>query len=551
MNWYPAQDNTDPMVLVPMHHELGAKLVLDNVMLPPAQGSQADPASTNFDAYGEQDLDAALNAIFNHQNVGPFICRQLIQRLVTSAPSRDYVYRVAQVFNDDGNGVRGNLQAVVQAILLDYEARSRAMISQPTYGKQREPILRATALARPFLAPLATGGSYSQNGDQFITVTTTNAHRLNTGDYVGLSFTDTSGQPAPTTQGYAVTVSNTNTFTVAADNLAVGTYVQTNNVLTVSIAGHGLSAGSLAYLTITSGGASNGVYQVSSVPDSGTFTVATGDSAARSGACILPEIMAGYAASTVNGTNILTLSTTGNHGLLVNDPVYITFAPGTAPSGQYVVVSVPDAQHFTILVPGFQSPPFNNGQMVCLLAPPRMVRSGTVGLQSTWQFGLTDGWLDQTPLESPTVFNFFYPDFKCPGTLAAAGLTTPEFQLTSDTTVVGQMNFLWGGIMWNWENVNGVSSFMFGGGSIMLDVGPWMTTNYTATASGVSSLVDALNTLLLAGQLSGGAKTAIVNYVSSTANFPYDTPPSSTQMRDRVQAVVHLLATSPDFTIQK
>ncbi len=111
-NWYPAYNGTNPMVLVPSHHELGPKLLLDNVVLPPAYGNQLVPSTTN-DAYCSQDLEQALNAIFNNQNVGPFICRELIQRLVTSNPSRDYVYRVAQVFNDDGTGVRGNMQAVI------------------------------------------------------------------------------------------------------------------------------------------------------------------------------------------------------------------------------------------------------------------------------------------------------------------------------------------------------------------------------------------------------------------------------------------------------
>jgi hypothetical protein len=63
--------------------------------------------------------------------------------------------------------------------------------------------------------------------------------------------------------------------------------------------------------------------------------------------------------------------------------------------------------------------------------------------------------------------------------------------------------------------------------------------------------VDSLNASLLAGQLSAAAKTSIVNYVTNTVNFPFSTPPTQTQMRDRVRAVVHLLITSPDFTIQK
>ena len=175
------------MVLVPSHHELGTKLLLDNVMLPPAWGNQAVSSTTN-DAYCSQDLESAMNSIFNNQNVGPFICRELIQRLVTSNPSRDYVYRVAQVFNDDGTGVRGNLQAVVQAILLDYEARSPNMISQPTYGKQREPLLRVTALARAFPAPPTVSGTYSQTTNQVITITTSSPHLLNNGDTVLLDF---------------------------------------------------------------------------------------------------------------------------------------------------------------------------------------------------------------------------------------------------------------------------------------------------------------------------------------------------------------------------
>src|ERR1019366_2550371 len=120
----PSANYTKPMVLVPTHHDLNPKLLLDNTVLPPAWGSQASSSSTNFDTYCSQDLELALDSIFNNQNVGPFVCRELIQRLVTSSPSPAYVYRVVQKFNDNGAGVRGDMQAVVEAILLDYEARS-------------------------------------------------------------------------------------------------------------------------------------------------------------------------------------------------------------------------------------------------------------------------------------------------------------------------------------------------------------------------------------------------------------------------------------------
>jgi hypothetical protein len=167
--------------------------------------------------------------------------------------------------------------------------------------------------------------------------------------------------------------------------------------------------------------------------------------------------------------------------------------------------------------------------------------------------GYTDGGfsssLSQTPLNSPTVFNYFFPDYKYQGVLAAAGLTTPEFQLTSDTSVVLQMNFLWGGIFNNSANTNGLSSFNGGSGGIMLDLGPWMTPALTSDA-GIPGLVDGLSTVLCAGQLSPAAKTVIVNYVANTSRFPYTTP-THTQMRDRVRAVVHLIVSSPEFLIQK
>jgi uncharacterized protein (DUF1800 family) len=90
------------------------------------------------------DLKFALDNIFNHPNVGPFISRQLIQRLVTSNPSPAYVQRVATIFNNDGTGTRGNLKAVVQAILMDPEARYGQWWSSDTFGKMREPLLTIT-----------------------------------------------------------------------------------------------------------------------------------------------------------------------------------------------------------------------------------------------------------------------------------------------------------------------------------------------------------------------------------------------------------------------
>lgn len=143
--WYwPAEDWRQPMQAWPDHHSPGAKLLLDGQTLPPGQSP-------------EDDLRDALDAIFAHPNVGPFLCHQLIQRLVTSNPSPSYVYRCAQAFADDGAGVRGDLKAVIRAILLDYEARAETVTTQQGFGKQKEPIVRLGQILRAFQATAPSG----------------------------------------------------------------------------------------------------------------------------------------------------------------------------------------------------------------------------------------------------------------------------------------------------------------------------------------------------------------------------------------------------------
>jgi uncharacterized protein (DUF1800 family) len=145
----PASDGTwqfdlnrvDPMVAYENHHDTGAKTIIGGVSVP-AGGTCA------------ADLKIALDTLFNHPNVGPFIGKQLIQRLVTSNPSAVYVQRVANVFNNNGSGVRGDLLAVVKAILTDPEA---VTTGGNTYGKLREPLLRVANLWRAFNAVDSTG----------------------------------------------------------------------------------------------------------------------------------------------------------------------------------------------------------------------------------------------------------------------------------------------------------------------------------------------------------------------------------------------------------
>ena len=131
-----------PMQLYPAFHDTGPKTLLDSVVLPAGQS-------------GTEDLDDALDNIFGHPNVGPFIAKHLIQRLVTSNPSPAYIARVATRFNDNGFGVRGDLGAVVRAVLLDPEARGNA--TGDARGKLKEPLLRVTQLWRAYDAKSASG----------------------------------------------------------------------------------------------------------------------------------------------------------------------------------------------------------------------------------------------------------------------------------------------------------------------------------------------------------------------------------------------------------
>jgi uncharacterized protein (DUF1800 family) len=291
--YWPPENWRIPMAVWPSHHSEGAKLLLDGTIVPAGQTPQ-------------QDLKAALDSIFNHQNVGPFIARHLIQRLVTSNPSPAYVYRVGQVFNNNGQGVRGDMKAVIRAILLDYEARAEVVTANQGYGHLREPIVRMGNLMRAFNA--------------------------------------------------------------------------------------------------------------------------------------------------------------------------------TAPSGKFHIWYLEDP---------------------------------------TWGIG-------QNPLRSPTVFNFFSPDYLLPGAVAQAGLVAPEFQILTETTAISNAN------MWNWMIYYGYDN---DGEVITLDFSPWL-----ATAVNPTQLVDSLNLLLMSNSMSSGMRTILINTLSD---------PSLSDPGDRVRAAVRLIVTSPEYSVQR
>jgi uncharacterized protein (DUF1800 family) len=282
-------DWRNPMVNVASRHSTNAKTILDGVMLPANQSA-------------EQELKTTLDTVFNHPNVGPFICRQLIQRLVTSNPSPGYLYRVASVFNNNGQGVRGDLQAVVRAILMDYDARGSAKTIQGA-GHLREPVIRLTNLFRAF-------GASSPDGK----------------------------------------------FSIRNANANLG----------------------------------------------------------------------------------------------------------------------------------------------------------------------------QEAMHSPTVFNFFTPDYSAPGEIAAAGLKSPEFEITNETTVVTVANFLRTGIN------GGLGPFT---ARVTLDL-----TNEIAMAANPTQLVDHLNTLLMAGGMSPQMRTILINAVTQ---IPANNP------TERARTAIYLVINSPEFSVDK
>lgn len=142
--WYA--DVTAPMAMFEEYHSPGTKTLLNGYVVPAGQT-------------GDKDIDDAIDNLFNHPNVGPFVAYRLIQRLIKSNPSPAYVQRVAATFNDNGLGVRGDMAAVTKAILMDVEARECSYLQSSYNSRLREPFVRYTQYARA-VDKITTGDSY-------------------------------------------------------------------------------------------------------------------------------------------------------------------------------------------------------------------------------------------------------------------------------------------------------------------------------------------------------------------------------------------------------
>jgi len=145
--WPENKDYISAMQPWEQYHDKGPKTLLNNVEVAAGLGAQ-------------DELNIALDNIFNHPNVGPFISKQLIQRLVTSNPTKEYVRDVAQVFNKNHAGERGSLASTIKAILMHREARFGHIDSPDTFGKLKEPLIRMTQIWRAF-EPLSIPSAFN------------------------------------------------------------------------------------------------------------------------------------------------------------------------------------------------------------------------------------------------------------------------------------------------------------------------------------------------------------------------------------------------------
>jgi len=143
----------------PMASPTGAKQLLIYPGVSPANGVLPSGGTARA------NMNIALDNVANHPNVGPFISRLLIQRFVTSSPSPAYIGRVASIFNNNGAGVRGDLRAVVRAILMDTEARRPTAVNR---GKLREPLLRLSQLYRAFDAASRVPDRFNEYTDYWM-----------------------------------------------------------------------------------------------------------------------------------------------------------------------------------------------------------------------------------------------------------------------------------------------------------------------------------------------------------------------------------------------
>jgi hypothetical protein len=480
---------------------------------------------------------------------------------------------------------------------------------------------------------------YSQTGS-LVTVTTATNPLYTNGNGVYLDFNPSTagdaGQPPDATYTLAsVTGDGPYVLTARTKSFEGGlNYAQSGGIVTISQTGDGFAynVNDSIYIEYLTG---------SPLPTSGADLLEFRSGDELQAIFAGPNTKRGTYSQTAAGGTTLTV-TMNAHGFAAGTSIHLDFVSSSAAipaSANYNIVSV-TTNTFAVSVTDsgvarsgtvFATLPTNllptvSGTANVCRAADFANRTGTVAVTySDWNMDSTDTELNQTPMRSPTVFNFFLPDYQFPGILGNAGLITPEFQLTSETSVIRQANLIYNGIFNDSLGTVGLCSFKTGARDIVLDLRPWMGIGPGglpwAHNSNLDALIDELNTRLMGGQLPNAAKTIIRNYVTtlpyskaitgiSVANpcvvtvnahgfatgqnvtiagvtggaftpaingtFPVTVTGTNTftipvsrdnstavtltnatasqlpaLMRDRVRAVVHLIVSSPDFTIQK
>lgn len=493
-----------PMVVTPSNHDTGEKLLLENAVLP-ANGT---PTVQSCD----DELKASHDVIFHHPNVGPFVCRQLIQRLVTANPSPAYIYRAASAFADNGGGVRGDMKAVMRAILLDPEARNQAPRTQPGYGKLKEPVLRATQVIRAFRGYSHAEATWSTTIDLGVAIMSPNANidlsvPLRTADVVY-----TTGTLETVTSSYIDDV---------IDPDGTGTASAPTNFSFV------VAPGNFILLR-----------RQTAPPAGGLVTDANGDTNS-------PEN--GLYVFTANGVP-LTRAPQADTAAELNQ-AWITLtsarrdAPGT-PGGS----ALPNTNGGT-----FSGNRYYQQTSVITALGTDPVKWNLVGagnnLRHQWEMGDTRSAFQQTPLRSPTVFNFYEPDYVFLGATGNAGLYGPEFQITSETSAITTVNWFYDLTRRNSSSTS--SPLSYGQGysygsptqkEIKLDL-----TAERALASNAAALTDHLAARLMPGQMTPRLRTLIVDYI----NTSFAASGTDAEKMARVGEVLYLISMCPEFATQR
>ena len=155
-----------PMEPIEALHDTAAKLIVSSLgKADPVTGDTVYEKELAFQGSAAKDLTSTLTELFHNPNLPPFVCKQLIQHLVTSNPSGAYVQRVVTVFKNNGKGVRGDLTAVVEAILLDVEARAADSAASTLTGHMQEPVLYIAGMLRSLNVPVSITNTLAGNAN--------------------------------------------------------------------------------------------------------------------------------------------------------------------------------------------------------------------------------------------------------------------------------------------------------------------------------------------------------------------------------------------------